>query len=92
MPTLLRDVGMAPSTRLIDCGLPTHRSRTCHPADLIRNRLPTLPRRSIMIGDAGFTGYELWRDIRGQGHDFVMRVGANVRLLEDLAPRATDCG
>lgn len=46
--------------------------------------LEGLPRRTLLLMDAGFTGFELLRSILAAGHDFIVRVGANVTLLEDL--------
>jgi hypothetical protein len=46
--------------------------------------LPDLPPRSLIIGDAGFIGYDLWKAINDGGHDFLIRVGANVHLLKKL--------
>lgn len=42
------------------------------------------PENTLFCGDAGFVGYEFWNAIAQAGHDFLMRVGANVRLLTDL--------
>lgn len=39
---------------------------------------------TLFVGDAGFVGYEFWKLILDQGHDFLVRVGGNVRLLEGL--------
>ncbi len=39
------------------------------------------PQRTLFCGDAGFIGYPLWAKIGEQGHDFLVRVGANVHLL-----------
>jgi hypothetical protein len=39
---------------------------------------------TLFVGDAGFVGYEFWKLILEQGHHFLVRVGGNVRLLEDL--------
>lgn len=52
--------------------------------DLARPMLPQLPPRSIIVGDAGFTGYEFWHDLLAAEHDFVIRVGTNVKLLKKL--------
>jgi hypothetical protein len=58
--------------------------------------LDTLPRGAMLLADAGFTGYELLMSILGKGKDkdkgqggeedrsFILRVGANVRLLTKL--------
>lgn len=50
----------------------------------LRDMLGELPANSLLVGDAGFTGYDLWREIMSQGHDLLVRVGANVRLLTGL--------
>ncbi len=42
------------------------------------------PENTLFCGDAGFTGYELWRTISDRGHAFLIRVGANVTLLRKL--------
>lgn len=42
------------------------------------------PSNTMFCADAGFTGYELWKEIIDQGHSFLIRVGANVRLLRNL--------
>jgi hypothetical protein len=46
--------------------------------------LARLPERSLLTADAGFVGYEFWQAILGAGHDFLIRAGANVRLLKHL--------
>jgi hypothetical protein len=56
--------------------------------------LDTLPRGAMLLADAGFTGYELLMSILGKDKDngqggeddrsFILRVGANVRLLTKL--------
>lgn len=46
--------------------------------------LPQLPERSLIVADAGFVGYDFWQSLRDAGHDFVIRVGANVTLLKRL--------
>jgi hypothetical protein len=42
------------------------------------------PEYTLFCGDAGFVGYQLWDTIQGHGHHFLIRVGANVRLLKQL--------
>ena len=42
------------------------------------------PKNTLFCGDAGFVGYEFWNAIANSGHHFLVRVGANVRLLTDL--------
>lgn len=46
--------------------------------------LPTLPEGSLLLADAGFVGYDFWKALLDAGHDFVIRVGANVRLIKRL--------
>lgn len=43
-----------------------------------------LPEKSLITADAGFVGYDFWSTILSAGHHFVIRVGANVRLLKQL--------
>jgi hypothetical protein len=50
----------------------------------VREMLPTLPENTLLIADAGFTGYDLLTMIQTAGHSFLIRVGANVRLLLKL--------
>ncbi|HSF92562.1 MAG TPA: transposase, partial [Paracoccaceae bacterium] len=39
---------------------------------------------TLFCGDAGFTGYDLWKLIIDMDHSFLIRVGGNVRLLTKL--------
>jgi hypothetical protein len=50
----------------------------------LRQMLPTLPKNTLLVADAGFTGYDLLTAIQAGGHGFLIRVGANVRLLLKL--------
>ncbi len=52
--------------------------------DHARKLLDSLPPKSILVCDAGFTGYEFWSAILGARHDFVIRIGSNVKLLKNL--------
>jgi hypothetical protein len=47
-------------------------------------RVPELPAHALIVADAGFVGYEFWQTLLTAGHHFVIRVGANVRLLRQL--------
>jgi hypothetical protein len=51
---------------------------------LLRQMLPHLPPRTLLIGDAGFCGYELGAELTQRGIAFLLRVGANVELLTGL--------
>lgn len=43
-----------------------------------------LPLNALIVADAGFVGYEFWKTILDSGRHFVIRVGANVKLLTHL--------
>lgn len=42
------------------------------------------PDNTLFCADAGFTGYDLWKAMLDAGHSFLIRVGANVKLLREL--------
>jgi hypothetical protein len=46
--------------------------------------LAELPENTLIAADAGFMGYEFWHAVMEAGHSFVIRAGANVRLLKKL--------
>ncbi len=46
--------------------------------------LGDMPENSLITADAGFVGYEFWKDVQNAGHDFVIRIGANVKLIKQL--------
>ena len=50
----------------------------------LQEMLPELPENSLITADAGFVGYDFWTTILDSGHNFVIRVGGNVRLLKKL--------
>lgn len=50
----------------------------------LEEMLAELPEQSLITADAGFYGYEFWNTILNAGHHFVIRVGANVRLIRQL--------
>jgi len=50
----------------------------------LEEMLAELPENSLITADAGFVGYDFWNAILGAGHHFVIRVGANVRLIRQL--------
>jgi hypothetical protein len=49
----------------------------------LEDMLATLPLQALVLADAGFTGYELFRRLT-VGQKFLIRVGANVHLLKEL--------
>lgn len=54
-----------------------------------RELLRQLPRCALVIADAGFVGYLLWKEILEGGRHFLIRIGGNVELLTELCPGAT---
>ena len=56
-----------------------------HPMDMLKRE--NFPENTLFCADAGFVGYEFWNAILNDGHHFLVRVGANVRLLKVAAGR-----
>lgn len=50
----------------------------------LRQMAASLPEGALVVGDAGFVGYDLWEAVLAAGVDIVVRVGSNVHLIEDL--------
>ena len=50
----------------------------------LQQMIQDLPPKSLLVADAGFTGYDLLQTLMRDGRSFLIRVGANVRLLEHL--------
>jgi hypothetical protein len=59
------------------------RSDECERSHL-RQMLDLLPAGALVVGDAGFVGYELLGAILAGGRSFLVRIGSNVRLLKEL--------
>ena len=51
---------------------------------LARDLLDGLPERTLLVGDAGFIGYDFCAELERRGVSFLLRVGANVTLLSEL--------
>src|SRR5690606_32365365 len=49
-----------------------------------RNMLAELPAQALVVGDAGFVGYDDLQAVLASGRQALVRVGANVRLLCQL--------
>lgn len=49
--------------------------------------LDDLPAKARLIADAEYVGFKLWNGIHQSGRTFVVRVGANVRLIKNLGKR-----
>ena len=50
----------------------------------LRAMLTTLPENTLLVLDAGFTGYELMCELNRRGIRFLIRAGANMTFLRDL--------
>jgi len=50
----------------------------------LQEMLGELPENSLITADAGFVGYDFWHAVMDAGQSFVIRAGANVRLLKKL--------
>ena len=61
---------------------PSNSSERTHLRDMLAEQ--KFPENTLFCADAGFTGYELWKGITDAGHSFLIRVGANVKLLRQL--------
>jgi hypothetical protein len=59
------------------------RGRASERSHLMR-MLRRLPPNTLLVADAGFVGYALWSRLQQRGLHFLIRVGANVRLLTRL--------
>jgi IS4 transposase len=46
--------------------------------------LGSVPTGSLLTADAGFVGYDLWKTVLDAGHQLLVRVGSNVKLLKKL--------
>lgn len=61
---------------------PSTASERGHVLEMIETQ--EFPENTLFCGDAGFVGYDFWNTIHLRGHHFLVRVGANVRLLKQL--------
>jgi hypothetical protein len=61
---------------------PSHASERDHFRQMLAEQ--KFPPRTLFCADAGFTGYDLWKEAIDAGHAFLIRVGANVTLLRKL--------
>jgi len=64
---------------------PSNSSERQHVMDLLE--VGHFVKNTLFVMDAGFIGYDFWNAILKQGHHFLVRVGGNVRLLQDLGYR-----
>ena len=61
---------------------PSTASERGHLLEMIETQ--EFPENTLFCADAGFVGYDFWNTIHLRGHHFLVRVGANVRLLKRL--------
>lgn len=54
-----------------------------HVLDILKAE--NFPEKTLFCGDAGFVGYEFWKAIMEKPAHFLVRVGANVKLLSEYA-------
>jgi hypothetical protein len=62
---------------------PAYSSERHHLLDMLNEQ--EFPENTLFCADGGYIGYEFWRAIHDRDHHFLIRVGANVRLLKSLA-------
>jgi hypothetical protein len=51
---------------------------------MLRDMLDDLPERTLLVGDAGFVGYDLCAELTRRRVGFLLRVGRNIELLTRL--------
>jgi hypothetical protein len=61
---------------------PSHANERDHFRQMLAGE--KFPEHTLFCADAGFTGYDLWKEMIDAGHSFLIRVGANVTLLRKL--------
>jgi hypothetical protein len=61
---------------------PSNASEREHFRDMLDTH--EFPEKTLFCCDAGFVGYGLWKALGDAGHGFLIRVGANVKLLRKL--------
>jgi hypothetical protein len=52
--------------------------------DHFRQMIASLPKAALVAADAGFVGYDCWKEVIDSGRHLLVRVGSNVRLLKKL--------
>lgn len=61
---------------------PSYSSERTHFSEILEEQ--EFPENTLFCGDAGFSGYDFWKQIIDCGHSFLFRVGGNVTLLRKL--------
>jgi len=62
---------------------PSNASERGHVMEMLEKE--NFPENTLFCGDAGFVGYSFWSAIMMAGQNFLVRVGANVKLLSEHA-------
>lgn len=62
---------------------PSNSSERDHVKEMLKQE--DFPPNTLFCGDAGFIGYPIWNAILNSDGNFLIRVGANVKLLSDHA-------
>jgi len=62
---------------------PSNSSERGHVVEMLKQE--KFPEDTLFCGDAGFVGYDFWKAIIDAGGNFLVRVGANVKLLSESA-------
>jgi hypothetical protein len=50
----------------------------------LKSMLDLLPKGAMLLADAGFGGYDLLKALLDQGNSFLIRVGSNAQLIQNL--------
>ena len=50
----------------------------------LKKMLHLLPADAMLLADAGFSGYDLLKSLLDRGNSFLIRVGSNVKLIQNL--------
>lgn len=51
----------------------------------LRQMLPALPTKTLLVADAGFCGFDLWGELLQAGVDLLIRCASNTTLLSDAS-------
>lgn len=58
----------------------------------LEEMLPDFPKKTLLVADAGFISYDLCRALENAGHAWLLRVGGNTQLLQELGFPGETCG
>jgi hypothetical protein len=57
----------------------------------LKSMLDLLPTDAMLLADAGFSGYDLFKALLDRGNSFLIRVGSNVKLIQHLGYARIEC-